>query len=1196
MSSWQFWIDRGGTFTDIVARAPDGALITAKLLSSNPARYRDAALAGIRQVLGLPADAPIPAGLIDAVKMGTTVATNALLERRGARTLLLVNRGFADLLRIGHQARPDLFALDIVLPGLLYERVAEIAGRTAADGTVLETLDEAALRTVLADAREAGLQSCAVALIHAWAHPAQEARVAELARAAGFTQITASHAASPTLRLVPRAETAVVDAYLSPVLRRHVGHLAAELGDTPLFLMQSHGGLTSARTFSGKDAMLSGPAGGIVGAVRTAAMAGIDRVIGFDMGGTSTDVALYAGTLERSFETEIAGVRLRVPMLAINTVAAGGGSILHAGEGRFRVGPDSAGADPGPACYRNGGPLTVTDANLCVGKIQPAHFPAIFGPDGDQALDLAAVRTGFAALADTLAPATGARRDLRDIAEGFLRIAVANMANAIAQVSTRRGHDPAGFTLQCFGGAGGQHACLVAEALGMTRVFLHPLAGVLSAYGMGLADQTVLRQQAVERPLDAALDGELSALADRLAADAVLALRDQGADPDAISIIRTAHLRLAGTDAALEVPFGPPDALRAAFAARHRLLYGFDAPPRALTVEAVAVEATVPGETVREPATPPAGDAAARARDTIEVWSGGRAHFAGLFDRAALRPGHRLDGPALVCEPNGTIVVEPGWRLEVTPQNHILLHRVQAVAKPVMARADQPDPVLLELFGARFMHAAEQAGHVLRNIAQSVNIKERLDFSCAVFDAEGGLVANAPHVPVHLGAMGESVRAVLRTRAGTLRPGDVVALNDPYAGGTHLPDITVITPVFNPAGTAIRFFVGARGHHADIGGLTPGSTPPGSRTLEEEGVVIRDFLLVDQGAFREAAFRDLLAGARYPARAPDMNVADIQAQVAANAACVRELSRMVAEHGWELVQSYMRHVMDHAEESVRRALVGLRDCQAEATLDTGAKLCVAITIDRETRSATLDFTGTSAQSPDNFNAPPAVTRAVVLYVMRCLVGQDIPLNEGCLKPLNIVIPPGTFLLPAPGAAVVAGNTEISQAVCNLLFAALGVVANAQGTMNNLLFGDATRQYYETICGGAGAGATFDGQSAVHTHMTNTRMTDPEVLELRYPVRVEEFSIDRGSGGAGRHRGGDGVVRRLRFLEKMTAMIVASGRVVAPRGLCGGTDGRAGRQWVERAQGGTQALPGIARVELSAGDVLGVGTPGGGGYG
>ncbi len=1196
MAGWQFWIDRGGTFTDIVARAPGGALTTAKLLSHNPARYRDAALAGIRQMLGLAADAPIAAGTIDAVKMGTTVATNALLERRGARTLLLVNRGFADLLRIGHQARPDLFALDIVLPGLLYERVAEIAGRVAADGTVLEDLDEPALRASLADARADGLQSCAVALIHAWAHPGQEARVAALAREAGFAQVSASHAASPTLRLVPRAETAVVDAYLSPVLRRHVDDLAAELGDTKLFLMQSHGGLTGAHAFSGKDAILSGPAGGIVGAVRTAAMAGIDRVIGFDMGGTSTDVALYAGTLERSFETEIAGVRLRVPMLAINTVAAGGGSILHAGDGRFRVGPDSAGADPGPACYRSGGKLTVTDANLCVGKIQPAYFPAIFGPDGDQTLDLAAVRTGFAALADTLAQTTGEQRDPRDIAEGFLRIAVANMANAIAQVSTRRGHDPADFTLQCFGGAGGQHACLVAAALGMDRVFLHPLAGVLSAYGMGLADQTVLRQQAVERKLDGAILDELSALADRLAADAALALRDQGADPDAISVVRTVHLRLAGTDSALEVPFGPPDALRAAFAIRHRLLYGFDAPDRKLVVEAVAVEATVPGETIREPAVAPVGDATPRPLDTVEIWSGGRAHPAGLFDRAGLQPGHRLDGPALVCEPNGTIVVEPGWRLEVTPQHHILLHRGRAASMPAVAHAERPDPVLLELFNARFMHAAEQAGHVLRNIAQSVNIKERLDFSCAIFDAEGGLVANAPHVPVHLGAMGESVRAVLRARAGTLRPGDVVALNDPYAGGTHLPDITVITPVFDPAGTEIRFFVGARGHHADIGGLTPGSTPPHSRTLDEEGVVIRDFLLVDQGTFREVAFRALLAGARYPARSPDMNVADIQAQVASNAAAAGELSRIVAEQGWDVVRAYMRHVMDHAEESVRRALARIGDCRAEATLDSGAKLCVTISVDRKTRSATIDFTGTGPQSPDNFNAPPAVTRAVVLYVMRCLVGEDIPLNEGCLKPLTIVIPAETFLSPAPGTAVVAGNTEISQAMCNVLFAALGLLANSQGTMNNLLFGDATRQYYETICGGAGAGPMFDGQSAVHTHMTNTRMTDPEVLELRYPVRVEQFSIDRGSGGAGRHHGGDGVVRRLRFLKPMTAVIVSSGRVVAPRGLCGGADGRAGRQWVEPADGSTQVLPGLARVELSAGDVLAVATPGGGGYG
>ena len=1195
-TGWHFWIDRGGTFTDIVARAPDGSHATAKLLSHNPARYQDAALAGIRQLLGLVADAPIVPGLISSVKMGTTVATNALLERRGARTLLLVNQGFADIVRIGHQARPDLFALNIVLPDLLYERVAEISGRVATDGRVLEAIDEPALRLILENARADGFESCAIALIHAWAHPAQEARIAELARQAGFAQVSASHAVSPLLRLVPRAETAVADAYLSPVLRRHIGTLAASLGDTPLFLMQSHGGLTKAHAFSGKDAILSGPAGGIIGAVRTAAMAGIDRVISFDMGGTSTDVALYAGALERNFETEIAGVRLRVPMLAINTVAAGGGSILHAVDGRFRVGPDSAGANPGPACYRNGGPLTVTDANVCVGKIQPSRFPAIFGPAGDQPLDSAVVQTKFAALADLLARNGGDQRDPRAVAEGFIRIAVANMANVIAQVSTRKGHDPSSFTLQCFGGAGGQHACLVADALGMDRVFLHPLAGVLSAYGMGLADQTVLRQQAVEMPLDEAVQPELLARADRLAASAAQALCDQGADAGSIATVRTVQLRLAGAESFLEVPAGPVDAMRHAFAARHRELYGFAPPDRPLIVEAVVVEATLPGQTVREPVVAPAASAAPYRLDTIQIWSGGRAHDAGLFDRAALRPGHHIDGPALISEPIGTIVVEPGWSLDVTPLNHILLHRVSVKPLQRETHLDRPDPVLLELFNARFMHAAEQAGHVLRNVAQSVNIKERLDFSCAIFDAAGNLVANAPHVPVHLGAMGESVRAVLASRAGTLRPGDVVALNDPYAGGTHLPDITVITPVFCPDGTDIRFFVGARGHHADIGGLTPGSTPPGSRTLDEEGVVIRDFLLVEQGRFREAAFRGLLAGAPYPARAPDMNVADIQAQVASNAACVRELSRIVAEHGWDVVRAYMGHVMDNAEKSVRRALARITPCSIQTTLDSGSKLCVTISLDPGSRSATIDFTGTGPQSATNFNAPPAVTRAVVLYVMRCLVGTDIPLNEGCLKPLRIVIPPGTFLSPAPGAAVVAGNTEISQAVCNALFEALGLLANSQGTMNNLLFGTDAFQYYETICGGAGAGAGFQGQLAVQTHMTNTRMTDPEVLELRYPVRLEQFSIDRGSGGKGQHHGGCGVVRRLRFLEPMTASIVASSRVIAPRGLQGGANGEVGRQWVERAEGSIQALPGTARIAMLPGDVLGIATPGGGGYG
>ena len=1196
VAGWQFWIDRGGTFTDIVARAPDGTLGTHKLLSENPERYRDAALAGIRQVLGLAPDSPIPSGTVDAVKMGTTVATNALLERKGERTLLIVNRGFADLLRIGNQARPRLFDLAITLPTLLYERVAEVAGRVGVDGTEIEALDEAEARRIFAAARAEGIDAVAIALIHAWKYPEMEARLAGLAREAGFAQVSASHAVSPLMKLVPRGDTTVVDAYLSPILRRYVDQVASELGDTRLYFMQSNGGLAEASSFQGKDAILSGPAGGIVGAARTAGMAGFDRIIGFDMGGTSTDVALYAGEFERAFETEVAGVRMRAPMMAINTVAAGGGSILHFDGARFRVGPDSAGANPGPACYRRGGPLAVTDANVMVGKIQPAHFPAIFGPDGDQPLDAEIVRTRFAALAGQIGAATGETRDPRAVAEGFLAIAVANMANAIKQVSVQKGHDVSRYALQCFGGAGGQHACLVADALAMDAVFIHPFAGVLSAYGMGLADQSVMREQAVEIAFTPDALGTLAASLETLASEASDALAAQGADPARIQVRRLLHLRYAGTDSALIVPFGPHERVAATFTDAHRARFGFATPERPLVAEAVAVEATAAGEAVNEAGVAKRSEGAPAAIDRVEMYSGGQAHDTPVFDREALLAGDRIEGPALIREANATTVVEPGWTAEITALDHMILRRTSPRPPRVAAGTDRADPVLLELFNNLFMNVAEQTGAVLQNTSLSVNIKERLDFSCAIFDAEGNLVANAPHVPVHLGAMGESVKTVLRLRGATLKPGDVVALNNPFNGGTHLPDVTVITPVFAPDGRTIRFFVGSRGHHADIGGLTPGSTPPQSRTLEDEGVVIDDFLLVDGGHFREAEFRELLASATWPARSPDVNVADIKAQVAANAKGVAELTRVVEEFGWDTVAAYMRHVMDNAEESVRRVIDRIGDGSFDYRMDDGALLRVTIRVDHAKREAVVDFTGTSEQRTNNFNAPSAVARSVVLYVFRCLTGADIPLNDGCLKPLRIVIPPRSFLSPEPGAAVVAGNTEVSQATCNAIFGALGAIACSQATMNNYIFGDAKLQYYETICGGTGAGPGFNGTSAVQTHMTNTRMTDPEIMELRYPVRLEEFAIRRGSGGAGRFRGGDGSRRRIRFLAPMTLVVVASRRNVAPFGLAGGADGAPGRQWVERADGTIEQMSGTSSAELAPGDLGVIETPGGGGYG
>ncbi len=1194
---WQFWIDRGGTFTDIVARAPDGTLTTHKLLSENPERYRDAAVAGIRQVLGLDSGAPIPPGMVEAVKMGTTVATNALLERKGERTLLLVNRGFADTLRIGWQTRPRLFDLAITLPTMLYERVEEIPGRLMVDGSEREALDPAATRAVLERARADGIGAVAIVLMHAWKNPAHEQAVAALAREVGFPQVSASHAVSPLIKWVGRGDTTVADAYLSPILRRYVEQVAGELGGTRLYFMQSNGGLAEAGAFQGKDAILSGPAGGIVGAARTAGLGGFESIIGFDMGGTSTDVALYDGAFERSFETLVAGVRIRAPMMAINT------SILHFDGARYRVGPDSAGATPGPACYRRGGPLTVTDANVCVGKIQPAHFPSIFGPGGDLPLDASIVRECFLALAARIARDTGAKlADPREVAEGFLRIAVANMANAIKQVSIAKGHDPARFALQCFGGAAGQHACLVADELGMGTVFIHPFAGVLSAYGMGLADQSAMREAAIERSLAPEAMGEIAVRLDALAADASAALVSQGAEAGRIAVTRTLHLRYAGTDTTLAVAFADHAAIVAAFTDAHRARFGFATPGREIVVEAASVEATAAGEAVREQRlTPRNGDETPLSPiDHVEMFTAGRAWDTPVFDREHFRAGDAIAGPALIRESTATTVVEPGWQATVTEANHLVLRRTEALPARVAIgtgeTGEAADPVMLELFNNLFMSIAEQTGLVLQNTAQSVNIKERLDFSCALFDAAGNLIANAPHIPVHLGAMGESVRTVLAARRDTLKPGDVVALNNPYNGGTHLPDITVITPVFDEAGSELLFFVGSRGHHADVGGITPGSMPPLSRTLEEEGVLVDNFLLVDGGEFREEAFRALLTGAVWPARNPDMNVADIKAQVAANEKGVQELRRMVAQFGLDTVRRYMRHVQDNAEESVRRVIGRLGNGAFSYRMDDGSPLEVSVRVDHAARSAVVDFTGTGPQRNDNFNAPPAVTRAAVLYCFRCLVGSDIPLNDGCLKPITIMLPEGSFLAPKAPAAVVAGNVEVSQAVTNALFGALGAIACSQATMNNFTFGDGAFQYYETICGGTGAGPGFDGTSAVQTHMTNTRMTDPEILELRYPVLLEAFGIRRGSGGAGQWRGGDGSVRRIRFLAPMTAVILASRRNVPPFGLAGGADGAAGLQRVERVDGRLEHLSGTDRADLAPGDVFVIETPGGGGYG
>lgn len=1200
---WQFWIDRGGTFTDIVARRPDGTLATHKLLSENPEQYRDAAVAGIRHLLGLEAGDAVPEGAIEAVKMGTTVATNALLERKGEPTALAITRGFRDALRIAYQNRPRLFDRHIVLPELLYGRVIEIDERIGAHGDVVLPLDEAKARRELQQAWDAGLRSLAIVFMHGYRYTQHEAAVARIAREIGFTQVSVSHQVSPLMKLVARGDTTVVDAYLSPILRRYVDQVADELPGVNLQFMQSSGGLTDARAFQGKDSILSGPAGGIVGMVRSSRLAGFERVIGFDMGGTSTDVSHFAGDFERVFETQVAGVRMRAPMMSIHTVAAGGGSILHFDGSRYRVGPDSAGANPGPASYRRGGPLTVTDCNVMLGKIQPRHFPRLFGATGDQPLDVDAVRAGFSALAERIGAATGSMPAPEAVAEGYIRIAVGNMANAIKQISVQRGHDVTGYTLTSFGGAGGQHACLVADALGMKTVFIHSLAGVLSAYGMGLADQSAMRERAVERRLADMRGDELSAGLDELAARAREELLAQGVPIDRIDILRRVHLRYEGTDSAIVVILGTPAAMQQAFEDAYKRRFSFLMPGKALVVEAVSVEALGRSDAPPEMALDlTAAGATPAAHERVRMFAGGEWRDTAVYLRADVKPGAIVKGPAVIAEANATTVVEAGWQAEATAYDHLVLRRVEALPER-HAIGTSADPVMLEVFNNLFMSIAEQMGLRLQNTAYSVNIKERLDFSCAIFDHEGNLVANAPHMPVHLGSMGESIKAVMRKNAGRMKPGDVYVLNDPYNGGTHLPDVTVISPVFDePDGQAgepdLLFYVGSRGHHADIGGTTPGSMPPDSCHIEEEGVLIDNFKLVDgaDGVLREEETRAMLAAARWPARNPDQNLADLRAQVAANQKGVEELRKMVAYYGLDVVRAYMGHVQDNAEEAVRRVIAVLKDGSYSYELDNGARIEVAIRVDAAGRSAEIDFSGTSGQLPNNFNAPSAVCMAAVLYVFRTLVDDEIPLNAGCLKPLKVIIPPGSMLNPHYPASVVSGNVETSTCITNALYGALGVMAASQGTMNNFTFGNARYQYYETISGGSGAGEGFDGTDVVQTNMTNSRLTDPEILEFRFPVRLESYEIRPESGGAGRWHGGNGGVRKLRFLEPMTAAILSNNRVFAPFGMAGGEPGEKGRNLVLRADGRVEALGHIGKVDMQAGDVFVIETPGGGGYG
>ena len=1243
--SWDFWIDRGGTFTDVIGRRPDGALVAHKLLSDNPEAYGDAAVQGIRNLIGVKPGEPIPQGIIGSVKMGTTVATNALLERKGERTLLLITKGFRDALKIGYQARPKIFARHIIKPQMLYERVVEVDERVRADGTVEKEPDLAAVRAELSAALAAGIKAVAIVFMHAYRYREHEQRVAALARELGFPQVSVSHEVSPLIKLVGRGDTTVVDAYLSPILQRYVAQVARDMGaagaangdalasdsrghsPSPtlprtrerepaaasggnsshkaprLMFMMSSGGLTAAELFQGKDAILSGPAAGVVGMAETGREAGFSHLIGFDMGGTSTDVSHFDGEYERAFETEVAGVRMRAPMMLIHTVAAGGGSILHFDGARFRVGPDSAGANPGPKCYRRGGPLALTDANVMVGKLMADFFPKIFGPQQNLPLDTDRVRTAFAELAREI----GDGRSGEDVADGFIKIAVENMANAIKKISVQRGYDVTRYTLNCFGGAGGQHACLVADALGMTKVLIHPFSSLLSAYGMGLADIRATRQQAVEEPFGDAALASIARVGGRLADDARREVVDQGVAAQAVQVFIRAHIRYAGTDTALVVPAfslhapheesGRPSLaeMKSAFEAAHKSRFGFIDESKELVVEAVSVEAVGGGAKFTESISSTTSAALPSPARRTKFYSRGQWHEAAVFTRGQLSLGAAVRGPAIIIEPHQTIVVEDGWRAQITAKNHLVLDRVVPL-KRQSAVGTAADPVMLEVFNNLFMSIAEQMGVSLQNTAYSVNIKERLDFSCAVFAADSTLVANAPHMPVHLGSMDRAVETIIRENKGKIAPGDVYAINAPYNGGTHLPDITVCTPVFDDAGRELLFWVASRGHHADVGGISPGSMSPNATTIEEEGVYIDNFKLVDRGRFREQALYDLLTGAKYPARNALQNVNDIKAQIAANEKGVQELRKMVAHFTLPVVKAYMQHVQDNAAESVRRVIDRIHDAAFEYEMDQGTWIKVKISVDKDKREATVDFTGTSPQQNTNFNAPEPVARAAVLYVFRVMVDDEIPMNGGCLRPINIVIPKKSMLSPEYPAAVVAGNVETSQVVTNCLFGALGALAAAQGSMNNLNFGNAKYQYYETICSGSPAGPGFPGTDAVHTHMTNTRLTDPEVLEFRYPVLLEDFHIREGSGGRGRWNAGDGVRRTIRFLEKMDCTILSGHRRVRPFGLAGGEAGEIGENSVRRNDGRVEKLAGSDATVIDAGEAIIIQPPTAGGYG
>ena len=1196
---WQFWIDRGGTFTDIIARQPNGHILTHKLLSENPRQYRDAAIHGIKEILGIGSEDKLPCDQISVAKMGTTLATNALLERDGENTLLVITKGFKDQLRIGYQTRPDLFALHIELSELLYCEVLEIDERIGAHGQILVSLNEATSREGLVKHYKNGLRSLAIVLMHGYRYHEHEKRLAKLAREIGFTQISVSHEVSPLMKLVSRGDTTVIDAYLSPILRRYVNLVASELEGqceqtSKLMFMKSNGGLTDAKMFRGKDAILSGPTGGVVGMAKACERAGLKKMIGFDMGGTSTDVSHYNGEFDKTFDTHIAGVRLQAPMMLIHTVAAGGGSVLKFDGARYRVGPNSAGAHPGPACYRNGGPLTITDCNVMIGKLQPALFPNVFGLNANQALDDETVATQFQKLAHRIEKETGDKRPPEAVAAGFLTIAIENMANAIQKISVMRGYDVSEYTLCCFGGAGGQHACLVADALNMKQIIVHPYASVLSAYGIGLADIVVDRQQSIGQVLDDQLLDELEKLLNQLQQEGIDELRQQSCEYPEPIFKRFLCLRYQGSDTVLTVPHASLDELISRFEQTHKRQFGFISPENDIVVEAIDVEVICQTKLLTEIEKLDAEIQHSNVDEVNNCYIDGQWQSTPFYHRNSLAVNEYINGPAVIFDSNNTIVVERGWRSKLTIDNNLMLERYTE-RKASRAIGTDVDPVMLEIFNNLFMSIAEQMGTVLEKTAVSVNIKERLDFSCAIFDPTGSLVANAPHVPVHLGSMSESIKTVIREHGRDMTPGDAYILNTPYNGGTHLPDITVIKPVFSSQ-TELLFYTAARGHHTDIGGTTPGSAPADSVSIEEEGVVIDAFKIVENGRFREQEIHYLLTHSRWPARNPAMNIADIKAQLAACEKGVEELNNTVSHYGVKTVHAYMKHVQNNAEESVRRALSVLKDGSFKYEMDDGHHIAVSIKVDQKNRKAVIDFTGTSSQHPGNFNAPTAVVKAAVLYVFRCLVEDNIPLNDGCLKPFDIIIPQRSMINPEYPGAVFAGNVETSQYIVDALFGALGVVAASQGTMNNFVWGNEKYQYYETLCGGTGATSDHDGADAVHSHMTNSKLTDPEVLEWRFPVILKSFEIKSGSGGKGQHCGGEGVIRKVQFLENMTANIISSHRKVPPYGLAGGGSAQVGNNRVEHVDGSITQLSGVDQMQLRPGDVFVIETPGGGGYG